>query len=298
MKRLSALLLALSFALAWGPKGHEIITQYAIWNLPQGPLKRAFSAWAPDLRRAANDPDRRKATTPGEAYRHYWSSELFEPWPFPDFPMGLAAARARFGEATLEKGGILPWAIEESYRALVAAFRSRDRRAIVRAAGDLAHYLGDAHQPFHTTLDFDGQSWLNGGIHALFESTLIDAYFDERAEYRPRPARVATEGPLALAFAVIRQDYPLVRALNQELWKAKRLYSAFDRRYYRMLWTGVFGKTERVQIRRAGGRLSSLYLTAWIEAGQPELGAPAALRRGLGAAPGLLRGGGRRAPFN
>ncbi len=271
MKRALAVFLALGLALAWGPKGHEIITQYAIWNLPEGPLKAAFAAWSGELRYAANDPDRRKATTPGEAYRHFWSSELYAPWPFAGFPMPLAEARARYGEGTLEKGGILPWAIEESYRRLVSAFKSGDKARIVRAAGDLSHYLGDAHQPFHTTLDYDGQSWLNGGIHALFESTQIEAFFDERAEYRRHPARRVREGPLALAFSVIREDYPLVLVLNEELWKAKRLYSELDRRYYRMLWRGLFGETARVQIRRAGGRLASLYLTAWVEAGRPRL---------------------------
>ncbi len=271
MRRGLVLLLLLLPALAWGPKGHEAIVQYAIWNLPPGELKSALARWQTELRDASLDPDRRRNRVPGEAHRHFFSAELFEPWPFPSFPMPLAEAERRFGEATLDEGGVLPWAIEESYRALVAALKGGDQAAILRTAGDLAHYLGDAHQPLHTTLDFDGQSWLNGGIHALFESTLLDAFFDERAEYRPRPARAVEEGALALAFAVIREDYPLVRVLNEELWKAKRLYSEFDRRYYRMLWQGLFGEVARVQLRRAGGRLASLYLTAWIEVGRPAL---------------------------
>jgi len=268
VKRSLAFLFLLLPALAWGPKGHKAITQYAIWNLPEGELKALFTGWQEALKEASLDPDRRRNQVPGEAHRHFFSAELYEPWPFPSFPMTLEEAKARFGEATLEKAGVLPWAIEESYQALVRAFQSGDQAAILRAAGDLAHYVGDAHQPLHTTLDFDGQSWLNGGIHALFEATLLDAYFDEVAEYRPRPARIVDEGALALAFAIIREDYPLVRTLNQELWKVKRLYSEFDRRYYQTLWQGLFGEVARVQLRRAGGRLASLYLTAWREAGR------------------------------
>ncbi len=271
MRRNLLVLLFFAPALAWGPEGHRAITQYAIWNLPPGELRWVFDAWAPELQEASLDPDRRRDRVPGEAVRHFFSAELYQPWPFPSFPMSLEEARKRYGPDTLATGGVLPWAIEASYRELVRALRKGEKAAVLRAAGDLAHYLGDAHQPLHTTLDFDGQSWLNGGIHALFESTLLEAYLDQRSVYRPRPARRVEEGPLALAFEVIREGYPLVRALNQELWKAKRLYSEFDRRFYRMLWTGVFGETARVQLRRAGGRLASLYQTAWEEAGRPGL---------------------------
>jgi len=266
VKRLAALLLAVGLALAWGPKGHELIAAYAVYDMPQGPARTYFAAHLKALKQAANDPDRRKSYTPGEAYRHYWEAERYEPWPFPDFPMPLAAARARFGEATLEQGGILPWAIEESYNALVKALKADDEKAFLKAAGDLAHYVGDAHQPFHTTTDFDGQSWLNGGIHALFESTIIEAYWDDARDYWPKTVGPAREAPLALAFEIFREDHPLVITLNEELWKVKRLYSEFDKRYYKTLWNGLFGLTARVQINRAARRLASLYLRAWNEA--------------------------------
>ncbi len=272
MKRVWALVLLLGLALAWGPKGHSLIAGYAVMDLPPDTAVASFFVEHREaLLRAANDPDRRKSSLPGEAERHYWSSELFEPWPFSSFPMSEEAAKKRFGADTLERAGTLPWAIAESYWRLVEAFRDRDPDRILHFAGDLAHYLGDAHQPLHTTLDFDGQAWLNGGIHALFESTQIEAFWDEGDAPGPYRARLIDERPLALAFAVIREDYPLVTVLNRALWRAKRLYSELDRRYYRTLWQGIFGETARVQIGRASRRLADLYLSAWIRAGRPPL---------------------------
>ena len=234
MKRLLLVLLLAAPALAWGPRGHEAIVQYAIWNLPEGELKALLASWEEKLREASLGPDRRR-NEPGEAHRHFFEVEAYGGWPLPDFPLSLNEARERFGEEVLERSGVLPWAVEESYHALVAAFKRGETAEIVRAAGDLAHYVGDLHQPLHLSRDYDGQSWLNGGIHVLFENTLIEAYFDEAAEYRPRPARIVREGALALASDVAREGYPLVRALNEELWKVKRLYSEFDRRYYQTL---------------------------------------------------------------
>ena len=265
MRRFFAVLVFLLPVLAWGPKGHQAIVQYALWNLPEGELKAFLLAMEKELKLASLGPDQRR-NEPGEAARHFFEVEAYGGWPLLGFPMSEEEARARFGEEVLEHSGRLLWAVADSYRALVEAFKSGERAAVLRAAGDLAHYVGDLHQPLHLSRDYDGQSWLNGGIHALFENTLLEAYFIEAADYRPRPARVVSEGALALATAAAREGYPLVRTLNEELWKTKRLYSEFDRRYYETLWRGLFGEIARVQLRRAGGRLASLYLTAWREA--------------------------------
>jgi hypothetical protein len=171
--------------LSWGEGGHKFITQLGVeWSAE--PLRSMMMPYLDELKEASMDPDRRKSE-PGnnnESIRHYIDIDALSPYPFTDFPHERSAAEKKYGKVALENEGIVPWAIEESFDNLVIAWKNGDSDWL-RWVGDLAHYVGDTHQPFHTTANFDGQKTGNNGIHALFESVLFDSNWKD--EYIQAP---------------------------------------------------------------------------------------------------------------
>jgi hypothetical protein len=73
----------------------------------------------------------------------------------------------------LASAGYLPHRTAESYGRLVGAFReARDgaQAPTLEAAGYLAHYLEDAYQPHHATMDFRSLSYLAGTVPSVRET--------------------------------------------------------------------------------------------------------------------------------
>ena len=81
--------------------------------------------------------------------------------------------------------GTLPWRVEEFHGNLRRAFEAYGRRGpfgqfdIVFYAASLAHYVSDAHVPFHAVVNYDGQLTGQNGIHSRFESALFERYRDQ-----------------------------------------------------------------------------------------------------------------------
>jgi hypothetical protein len=85
-----------------------------------------------------------------------------------------------------KRSGYLPWRVEEMYRKLaaqLAPLKQDEQRALNRgpnednllqAAGYLAHYIEDARQPHHATMDFNSVSYLIGHIPQLPATTRPD----------------------------------------------------------------------------------------------------------------------------
>ena len=53
--------------------------------------------------------------------------------------------QAAFYKEHLSEHGVLPWNLQRMQRQLTEAFRQRDSRRILKVAGDMGHYIGDAH---------------------------------------------------------------------------------------------------------------------------------------------------------
>ncbi|MGE4105650.1 MAG: hypothetical protein AB7F66_00425 [Bacteriovoracia bacterium] len=60
--------------------------------------------------------------------------------------------------------------------------RKSDLYAAYVISGILAHFIGDQTQPYHPTADYDGWVTGNGGIHAYFEASVVQA-LDEALNY-------------------------------------------------------------------------------------------------------------------
>lgn len=73
------------------------------------------------------------------------------------FPRTAASAKRFYRKRGFYRGGLLPWAIEESYGALVEAFRSGDESQVIQAAGHLSYFAGNAANPFRVSANSKGQ---------------------------------------------------------------------------------------------------------------------------------------------
>src|SRR3989338_5200966 len=87
----------------------------------------------------------------------------------------------------LTDSGWVPWNTQEVYQNLVSAMRRKDYPDILRLSGDLSHYVADLHVPLHTTVNYDGQLTTDTGVHARFESRLVDL-FPDALPFEPKPA--------------------------------------------------------------------------------------------------------------
>jgi hypothetical protein len=165
-----AVVLSSQLALGWWAYGHRLIVRSVFGYMPKdtpkffvkGSETIAFYSVDPDVSKNWNTPGLRSTETP----EHYFDLEYFK-----DIKK-LPKTRAGYIKYCQKNGvdpykaGYLPYAINEWYERLVIAFaehRKWPKNKAVQAkclyvAGVLAHYAGDACQPLHTTIHYDGRS--------------------------------------------------------------------------------------------------------------------------------------------
>lgn len=232
----------------------------------------------------ATDADMRKHTVEREAPRHYldWDAPALAcldtlkaaPW--------YSQAVTACSEDTLWEYGVLPWQIGWTYGKLVAAFDSIDRDAILRHAADLGHYVADAHVPLHTTLNYNGQWTGQDGIHAVWETRLPALYGGGYGLVVGDAGYV--DDVHAWAWKTVAQSHSLVPQVLQQERMATAVHGeglVREERGGRVqlqqneVWCSVYhdgldGMVE-TQWRTAIQGVSSLWYSAWVDAGQPDL---------------------------
>jgi hypothetical protein len=140
----------------WGFFGHRLITRVAVFSLPPS-LLPFYKRHLVYLTGQATAPDQRRYAVPGEAARHYLDMDVYGTWPYDSLPRRYEEALAKYGPDSLQRHGVLPWAILAELARLEDAFFRRDAPGILKASAELGHYLADAHVPLHTTRNYDGQ---------------------------------------------------------------------------------------------------------------------------------------------
>src|SRR5687768_10386913 len=179
---------------AWGFDPHRFIMDRAIALLPPE-LRALFEKNRAMVVERAIDPDTwRTAGFDEEPKNHFvdidW--EGFGKYPFNELPRDYAAAVAKFGRERIEEMGTLPWRVEEFHGNLRRAFEAYGRRGpfgqfdILFFSAALAHYVSDAHVPFHGVLNYDGQLTSQHGIHGRFETALFERYRNQLT-FAPKP---------------------------------------------------------------------------------------------------------------
>ena len=270
-----AALLFLLFSLvstpsyAWGSATHRLISRLAIDALPPSPLKIALGRNQRLVEKHSVEPDFRLKERYGHAeeIRHYIDLEIFNSDPqaaLSTLDPDLAKERHRVGEMKLEAAGILPWTIEDKASRLADALRSGKCSEILRESGYLSHYVGDASQPLHSTVRFDGYR-RDRGIHARVERAVDDRASSIETVAAREVQVQAISGVWPVAIDEIRAANSLVERLIQADRKARRV-SRLGPEYDTALFE-LAGPMLTLQVARAASTLASIWLYEWKSAG-------------------------------
>jgi hypothetical protein len=253
------LTLAPARALGWGEEGHQLIMRLAVDALP-AELRQRLARHRHRLAMAAIDAD----LQPHGKERHYLHLDD-EPSPAPATATG--------------EPGTLPATVVREYRRLVAAFAGAptgagtDADDLVRALGDLAHFVGDTHQPVHTTRDDDGRlagNCVRGtlGLHWRFEKRFVQANLatlEAAVRARLRSARVTEVDDLAAETrrraAGAHRWLPALQASDRLLFPCDGRWSGWAAALPH--WTAPAVE----QLELASQWLADLILTAALESG-------------------------------
>ncbi len=270
----------------WGFFGHKRINRIATFTLPP----EMFGFYKDHLEyitEHAVDPDKRRYAVDGEAQRHYIDIDHYVSAgqdPFEVVPKKWNDAVAKFTEDTLQAYGIVPWHIKVMKYKLQRAFEDKNVDLILKYSADIGHYIGDAHVPLHTTENYNGQMTGQKGIHGLWESRLVEInsedydYFVGKAEYiddieefiwkAVKESHLAVDSVLRIERELTAEFDPDAKySFEQRGNTTVSVYSyEFSQEYHRRM----NGMVER-RLRQAILAVGSIWYTAWVDAGQPDL---------------------------
>ena len=275
--------LSISIAQAWGFFAHKQINRIAIFTLPP----EMFGFYKQNIEfitEHAVDPDKRRYAVTDEAARHFIDLDRYGATPLDSMPHKWQDAVTKYTEDTLKAHGIVPWHIDIMVKRLTAAFKSEDYDRILRTSADLGHYIADSHVPLHTTRNYNGQLTNQKGIHGFWESRLPELfnenydYFVGKAKYIENPLEEAwktvgesfrAKDSVLLFEAELNRRFPEDKkyAFENRGASLMRTYSEEYSREYDLMLNGMVERRMRQAIITVG----SMWFTAWVNAGQPDL---------------------------
>jgi hypothetical protein len=270
----SASSLAPSPAYAWGAAAHRYIMRRAIDLLPPQ-LKPFFDAHRDELVLRVNDPDLWRTIGWPEDPNHFldFGVKEYGEYPFTALPRDYDSAVEKFGVETLKKYGTLPWREEEEFGNLRRAFESFARggfaaSSVVLFSSVAAHYIQDAHQPLHATVNYDGLATGQDGVHSRFEATLFERY-EAKLTITPPPLKPITAAR-DVAFDTLLASNRLVDRVLAADKAAAAGKAVYDDEYFDRFFASVKGILEQ-RIGESISATAGLIVGAWEKAGRPEL---------------------------
>jgi hypothetical protein len=276
--------LASFFCCSWGFLVHRTINQLAIYQLPKS-LRPFFYEFKDSIARNAPRPDQRRSIDPTEATKHFIDIEAFGDSADWKMPMNWNDAVSKYGKDSLLKYGYLPYQIIVVKNKLTDAFRAGNRDSIIFYATDIGHYIGDAHVPLHTALNYDGQLTNQRGIHDLWETSVPEAVLDQYNLHSRHEATYLTN-PEEAIWKTIRETHSLLNemfTIEKEVSKgftdSTKYFTEFrwgkDRRFYTKSFAIEYnkrlGKSINEQLLRSADQIADFWYTAWVDAGSPDL---------------------------
>ena len=270
-------------AWSWGFFAHKQINRYAITTLPPN-MFAFYKTHLTFLTEKSVNPDKRRYVVKDEASKHFIDLEIYCPSPLHPQKLLLNQAVEKYGNKMVNTHGKLPWAILNAQQQLTEAFKHKDIAKILKCSADLGHYIGDAHVPLHTTQNYNGQMTGQEGIHALWETRLPVLFFDTynlfvgQAVYIKdlfnhtwdivHQSHSLVDTVLTLE-KQLSEKFPAKYSFEQEGNQLKKQYSiAFATAYHQALQGQVEARLQQSII-----AVGSFWLTAWLNAGAPNLDA-------------------------
>jgi hypothetical protein len=258
--------ISLSF-LGWGSAGHKIINKAGARNFPD--LSILGPSIIQRLADSASVPDSRSGK-PWEP-KHFMDMDRLDEFSQHSITHNRDSLFQKYGEVFIRNTvGMLPWVIDSVMTALTNQMRSRDWNRAWSSAGDLGHYLADAHQPLHATQYYDDYTGKYGsgssGMHSRYETTMISSYLSSILIDSSSVHLIPH--PLDTAFAIMYQSNSYVDSIYTADQIARTYGATNSTTYLDTVW----GRTKYftlLQFRRSAVESGSYLYTAWVNAGRP-----------------------------
>ncbi len=269
---------------SWGFLVHKTIHQLAVYQLPST-IAPFFYANMDKLVYDAVRPDIRRNTDSKEATKHFIDIEAYGTDAIRKMPLEWQSALNIYAKDSLLKYGYVPYQVIFTKEKLVEAFKMKNKDSIVFYAADLGHYIGDAHVPLHTTLNYDGQLTNQKGLHSLWESMIpelgignYNLFTTHKAKYLNKPALAiwkAVRNANALLPAMLAKEKEVTlqfsdtekfRVQMRRGKEVKNYSTAFVKAYALSL-----KNTVNNQLLASSSLIADFWYTAWVDAGKPDL---------------------------
>jgi hypothetical protein len=251
----------------WGESADRLITNKAVDTLPNE-MQPFFDANRQFLVQHVVDPEEAEAKNPSEQHNGFICLDHYGQFPFSALPRVYKAAVAKYSRRHLETYGLLPWQIGLLSMRLTEAFRARNWSEAKISAAILAHYVAAAHDPFNTTTDSDGKLSGQPGVNERFGSVLLDRY-QLYFFLRPNEA-IFIHDPTDHAFEMSMSAHSWLENVLLADRRAHEGLSGYTDEYYDRFYAQAGAVLVR-QLSDASTDVGSYWMTAWINAGRPQL---------------------------
>jgi hypothetical protein len=275
--------LAIHFFSSWGFLVHKTIHQLAIYELPK-PLSVFYYKNMKLLVDSAGRPDLRRNRDSMEASRHFIDLEAFGDSAAWKMPFKWEEAVIRYSKDTLLEYGYVPYHIITMKNKLTDAFKSKNRDSILFYSIDIAHYIGDANVPLHTSLNYDGQLTNQKGLHSLWESLVPESEIQQYILHSGHKARYLSNPEQEIWNCIRRAHLLLPDVFGKEIevsksFTEKTKYKIQTRRgrevktysdEFVKAYAGQLGNTVNEQLKHSTNMIADFWYTAWVDAGKPD----------------------------
>jgi hypothetical protein len=183
---------------AWSLEGHQAIVRFASKLLPaEWTQFFGYYEWLLDETTTYPDIYYRKSD-PQEAPRHFIDLEIMNP----DSP----------------KTGTLPQSVEEFALDMQLSLQANDWNSMFLHAGRVAHYVADAAQPYHTTVNYDPMDRTGKGLHSVLDSSLATHLSEFRVVSPSDVGQLTPVGNLTeFMFDLARESHSFLPVINKTL---------------------------------------------------------------------------------
>ena len=254
-------------AMAWGRSAHRLIINKAVDTLPAD-LRPFFETNRGFLMQHVTDPLDALARNPSERRNNFIALDRYGRFPFEALPRSYKSAVTKYGKLKLDADGLLPWQIGVYSERLTEALKGGKWEEAKLDAAILAHYVGQAHDPFSTTDNLDGHLSGQAGINDRFGGSLTDRY-SSFFPMRPNDASFIGD-PTDHAFEACLSAHRWLESILLADRNAQRGENSYTDEYYDRFYNEAGAILIR-QLSDASTDIGSFWLTAWTNAGRPAL---------------------------
>jgi len=264
---LAILALSLPSSFAWGDSAQRLIVNKAIDTLPDE-MRPFFEANRQFLVQHVTDPEEAERKDLKLENLDFIKLEHYGQFPYSNLPRSYNAAVAKYNKRTIYMYGVLPWQVGTYSKKLTDAFQERNWAEAKTSAALLAHYVAESHDPFNTTLNWDGKVSNQLGVNNRFGTGLVNR-FQLFFFVKPNEA-VLIQDPTDHAFEMVLSAHSWLESILLADLRAHQGLSGYTDEYYDRFYAQAGAVLVR-QLAEASTDVGSYWMSAWINAGRPPL---------------------------